>query len=210
MTDGEVGHMREEAVMPDFADLELVERPAPAAAPSEYVPFRGGSGGVPDMANFGTGYHTYVTGLTHKESGLPATDDADVHTDLVSRLNSKITDAAPDIIEVEATWLDDADIAVVSYGVVSRSAAYAVRLARDRGLKVGSLRLITLWPFPDAQVLEVASNVKGIIVPEMNLGQLVHPVREATSGQCEVRILPRVGGVLHAPDEILAAIEAFS
>ncbi len=159
------------------------------------------------MGVFGLGYRTYVTGLTHTEKGLPATASAEEHTKLVSRLCEKIRQAADSLVRLEERHLDDAEYAVVSYGITSRVALNAVRQLRRRKKKVGYLRLIGLWPFPEERLFGLGKQVKGILVPEMNLGQVYHPVREAVGGKCRVAPLPKIGGAIHTPAEIVEGVE---
>jgi 2-oxoglutarate ferredoxin oxidoreductase subunit alpha len=208
LTDGEVGHMRERMVIPEFGDVEHVERERPSGPRESYMPFGGGAAAVPPMGVFGLGYRTYVTGLTHTEKGLPATSSAAEHTKLVNRLCQKIRQASDSLVRVEERHLKDAEFAVVSYGIASRVASNAVRLLRKKKKKVGYLRLVGLWPFPEERLLELGKQVKGILVPEMNLGQMVHPIGEAVRGKCEVAPLPKIGGEIHTPAEIVEAVEA--
>ena len=207
MTDGEVGHMREGITVPDYGDYEIARRDEPTRKPGDYVPFLPEAGKIPRLADFGTGYHTYFTGLTHKPSGLPSTDDAAVHTQLVTRLCEKITDDTERLTRVEELCLDGADTVVVSYGITSRAAAYAVKLLRAEGKKVGYLRLITIWPFPEKVVRQIGESARRVLVPEMNLGQIYYKVREAVGGNAEVRKLPRIGGVMHSPEDIVTALK---
>jgi 2-oxoglutarate ferredoxin oxidoreductase subunit alpha len=207
LTDGEVGHMREKIVIPAFDDIRAVDRETPKVPREEYVPFAGGESAVPPMAAFGQGYRTYVTGLTHTEKGLPATGSAEEHTKLVTRLCEKIRKNSADLEWVEERFMEEAEYAVVSYGVASRVALNAVRQLRDAKKKVGYVRLVGLWPFPEERIFELARQVKGILVPEMNLGQILHPVREAAEGNCRVDLLPKVGGEIHTPAEIMEAVE---
>ncbi len=207
MTDGEVGHMREGITIPEYGEYEVDEREKPEKPPEDYVPFLPETGHIPRIANFGLGYRTYFTGLTHKPSGLPSTDDAEIHTQLVTRLCSKISDDADKLTRVEELYLDDADTVVVSYGITSRAALNAVKMLRSRGKKVGYLRLITLWPFPEKVVRRLGKSVKKILVPEMNLGQMFHKVREAAGPGAEVTKLPKIGGIMHSPGDIVKALE---
>jgi 2-oxoglutarate ferredoxin oxidoreductase subunit alpha len=158
---------------------------------------------VPDFPTFGTGYRTYVTGLTHNEKGFPATDKQKDHEKLIKRITSKISDDIEKLTMVEKTNLEDANIAFVTYGASARPAETAMELGRQKGIKVGLLRLKMVWPFPEKVIHKLAKDVDTIIVPEMNLGQIVHPVREAACGQCEVISAPKVGGEIHLPDELL-------
>jgi 2-oxoglutarate ferredoxin oxidoreductase subunit alpha len=203
MTDADVGHMREKIVIPD--DVEIIDRTPVTIKEEEYVPFRTGythkGSLVPEFAPFGSGYRTYVTGLTHNEKGLPVTDDPEVHTRLVTRKVEKITRAREEITMYEEKYMDDCDIAVVSYGITARSASTAVEMARKEGIKAGFFRMISIWPFPRSQMKTLGETVKKIFVPEMNLGQMVHPIREYSCA--ETVLLPKIGGEVHKPQEIL-------
>jgi 2-oxoglutarate ferredoxin oxidoreductase subunit alpha len=170
------------------------------------VPFAATNGKVPEMPEFGTGYHTYVTGLTHDERGLPATDNADAHSKLVRRLCEKISDATERLTRVEGDLEDGARVGLISYGISARSAAGAVRLARERGIRLSHLRLVTVFPFPERAVQEFARDLDRVIVPELNLGQICHSVREALAGAARVERVSRIGGEMIHPDEILHAV----
>jgi 2-oxoglutarate ferredoxin oxidoreductase subunit alpha len=207
MTDGEVGHMREGIVIPEFGEYGIHEREEPLRPSDDYVPFLAESGKIPRIANFGRGYHTYFTGLTHKPSGLPSTDDAEIHTRLVTRLCQKISDDTDKLTRVEKLYLDDAETVVVSYGITSRAALHAVKALRSEGKKVGYLRLITLWPFPEKVVREIGGRARKILVPEMNLGQLFYKVREAVGHNAEVLKSPKIGGIMHSPEDIMEALK---
>jgi 2-oxoglutarate/2-oxoacid ferredoxin oxidoreductase subunit alpha len=206
LTDGEVGHMREKIVLPKDEDIVIPPRTPPSTPPGEYVPFKAVEGKIPEMATFGTGYHTYVTGLTHRENGLPATDDAAEHTALIRRICEKITDAVDELTDVERDEEEGATVGIVSYGISARSAAGAVRLLRGQGQKVSHLRLRTVYPFPEDVLKDFAEPLDRIVVPEMNLGQVCHNVREALDGAARVEKVSKIGGEIITPDEIVRAV----
>ncbi len=207
MTDAEVGHLRERIVIPD--KVKIINRTPVTIGKEEYMPFRTGfthkGRMVPEFAPFGSGYPTDVTGLTHNEQGLPVTDDAELHTRLVTRLVEKITKDREVLTLCEKQYTDDCDIAVVSYGITSRSALTAVEMAREKGIKAGYFRMISVWPFPIQEMKKLGETVKKIYVPEMNLGQMVHPVREYSCAECI--LIPKIGGEVHQPAEILRALK---
>ena len=210
MTDGEMGHLRERIIVPDEKDLKLIERVPATIDKKKYIPFTNSQtrkSKVPDFPTFGTGYHTYVTGLTHNEKGFPATDKQPDHERLVTRITTKITDDRDKLVMVERLNLDDADIVFVTYGATARPAESAMEMGRKNGTKVGLLRLKLVWPFPDKLITKLAKNVDKIIVPEMNLGQIVHPVREYAGGHCEVVSAPKIGGEMHLPMELYKYLE---
>jgi 2-oxoglutarate ferredoxin oxidoreductase subunit alpha len=203
MTDEIVGHLMERLAIPKPEEIHLVDRKKPAVSPSDYLPFQAGEDLVPEMATFGEGYRFYASGLTHDETGHPRTDSAEHHAKLVQRLCDKIRNNAEKITRVERVFMDDADICIVAYGSVARSALAAAVEGRQRGIKIGLLRLVTIWPFPDDIVEQVAEQVDKIVVPEMNYGQLVREV-ERNAGRRKVQSLPKLGDALHTPQEILA------
>jgi 2-oxoglutarate ferredoxin oxidoreductase subunit alpha len=203
MTDEIIGHLMERLAIPEPEKIRLGDRKRPSGPPSEYLPFQAGEDLVPEMATFGEGYRFYATGLTHDETGHPRTDSTEHHAALVQRICDKIRKNVKDITEVERVFLDDADVCIVAYGSVARSALAAVVEGRERGIKIGLLRLVTIWPFPDDAVEQAASQADKILVPEMNYGQLVREV-ERSAGRGKVTSLPKLGDALHTPEEILA------
>jgi len=205
LADETVGHMRERLVIPDEKDLKLVYRKTPTVDPSEYLPFKADDDLVPPMALFGSKYQFYATGLTHDERGYPS-DKEDIQIELVTRLNDKIVKNADKIIDLERFMLDDAKIAVISYGTPSRSAKRAIRDAREQGIKVGMLRLKTVWPFPEEQVTQLATEVEHIIVAEQNLGQVYYMVKAAAS-PTPVHLMTKPAGMPQLPNEILDKIK---
>jgi len=202
MTDEIVGHLMERLAIPSPDRIPVVHRKQPTTAPPDYLPFRSGKDLVPEMATFGAGYRFYATGLTHDETGHPQTDSPEEHTKLVQRLCDKIRKNTDKITKVERVFLDDADVCIIAYGSVARSALSAVVEGREKGIRIGLLRLVTLWPFPDEVVEQVGEEVKRILVPEMNYGQLVREV-ERCAGRHKVTFLPKLGDALHTPHEIL-------
>ena len=170
MADEIVGHMREKITVPE--KVEIIPRTMPEKTDDTYLPYNAKSAQTTPMPSFGEGFNIHVTGLTHDERGYPNTDDADVHTQLVTRLCDKILKNRNEISQIESEYMEDADTVVLSYGIPSRSALTAVKQARERDLKVGYIKLGVVWPFPEEQLLKLTQNAKRIIVPELNLGQV--------------------------------------
>jgi 2-oxoglutarate ferredoxin oxidoreductase subunit alpha len=207
MTDAEVGHMTEKVVIPSPEEVELVERRKPTAPIAEYLPYRVEPGElVPPMAVAGEGYRIHVTGLTHDERGYPVTADDSAQWPLVQRLIDKIEKNKADIIMLEEDHLDDAEVAIVSYGIAARTAVWPMQMAREEGIRVGMLRLVTVWPFADEQIRDLAGRVEGIVVPEINMGQIVREVERCAAGQTQVVSVPHPGGDIHDPQAVLEAI----
>ena len=210
MSDGEMGHLRERIVIPDEKKLELNTRVPATIDKKKFIPFSESQtrkSKVPDFPTFGTGYRTYVTGLTHNEKGFPATDKQKDHEILVKRLTSKISDDADKLVMIEEQDLDDANIVFVTYGASARPAETAKDIERKNKKKVGLLRLKMVWPFPEKVITKLAKQVDTIIVPEMNLGQIYHPVREAACAHCDVISAPKIGGEMHLPNELVKVVE---
>lgn len=209
LADEVIAHMREIVELPDPADLVICERRRPEVPPEQYKPYAAGEGEVPAMAAFGDGYLFHVTGLYHGDDGFP-TNDPKVAAKLIRRIHDKLDRAAARLELIQETLLDDAEVAVVAYGSSARAAESAVKEARARGIKAGLLTIRCIWPFPAAAISRLAERVSAILVPEMNLGQLVGEVERAAAGRAPVKLLSKVGGELFGPDEIRNAIEEVS
>lgn len=206
LVDEIIAHMRERVDIPDKKEITVWDRPRPTVPPEQYLPFGETPTGVPPMANFGEGYRYHVTGLYHDPRGLPK-DSPDVVDGVMRRLMRKIELGAADILKHEAVLLEDANLGIIAYGSSARSAKAAIRLARARGIRVGLLRPLTIWPFFERPVADLAKQVRHIIVPEMNLGQLVLEVERVVAGRCPIHRVNRVTGEPIPPEEILAKIE---
>ena len=209
LTDEIVGHLRENVTLPAPEEIEIYPRRLPKKTRAEgYQPYAVGEDLVPDVARFGDGYHIHVTGLLHDETGFPSGSPA-VTEQLIRRLHEKISRVGEEIIHTEEAFMEDAEYAVVSYGGTARTAYEAVRTARADGMKVGFLRLQTIWPFADAAVARLAARVKAILVAELNYGQLVGEVMRAAHGT-HVRPCLKYNMLDFTPQEITAAIRQMS
>ncbi|MBU0928847.1 MAG: 2-oxoacid:acceptor oxidoreductase subunit alpha [Spirochaetes bacterium] len=205
LTDEVIGHMREKVVLPDQRQIVVSNRAAPST-PAGYLPYKADQdGGVPLMAPFGAGYRWHVTGLSHDETGFP-TNKGEVAGNLITRLMRKVEKAEPIIRDYATEATDDCDVLVVAFGSSAMSATSAVRQARAKGVKAGLFRPKTIWPFPEEPLKEIASRAKRVIVPEMNLGQLVLEIERLVAGKAPVERLGKVNCELFRPEEILAAI----
>ncbi len=205
MADAVVGHMSEKVVIPPAGKIALYPRRKPTVPKDKYLPYKADADLVPPMANAGDGYRFHVTGLTHDERGYPQ-DNAEAQDKLVRRLIGKIEQNKDDIITLEEDGIDNADVVVCSYGISARISRYAVEKARAEGIKVGMLRLVTVWPFPDKQINEIARNIKAFVVPEINAGQIALEVERCAHGRAETVLVPHMGGGVHRPEVILDAI----
>ncbi|MEP0775063.1 MAG: 2-oxoacid:acceptor oxidoreductase subunit alpha [Acidobacteriota bacterium] len=205
MMDEVVGHMTERVQIPPAEEIEVVERRWSSRPPGQYRPYETGEDLVPDMVKAGDGYRIHITGLTHDERGYPAMNPT-AHGALVRRIHDKIRRHADALVDIREDGVEGAEVVVVSFGITSRVAAAAVEAARQQGLKVGHMRLIITWPFPARRIAEVARQVKGIVVPELNMGQMVLEVERAAAGRVPVHSVPHAGGTVHEPEVILEKI----
>ena len=204
LADEVIGHMTERVTIPDAEAIERVARRKPGpAADNGFLPYLAGEDLVPPMPDIGAGYRVHVTGLTHDERGYP-TDEPERHERLVRRLNEKVTRQAEDLIDCEGLMLDDASVVVIAYGCVTRSARQAVKEARARGLRVGLLRPITIWPFPGDLIKRLSEHVDRFVVAELNLGQIAGETERYTARP--VTRVDHAGGRLLTPQDILAGI----
>lgn len=203
MADQIVAHMTDRLVIPPPEKIEMIQRKKPIKKDPSFLPFDF-SQDFPPMAIAGDGYHVNVDSLTHDERGYPSTNH-DVSERMLEHIVGKIRNNTNQIIETEHYLTDDADTIVVAYGSTSRSALRAVKEARRAGMKVGLLRLITPWPFPAKEIERLGSRAKAIVVPEINNGQMEHPVREYAT--CPVIGVHHAAGTLVPPDKIYSALE---
>lgn len=201
-----VGHMRERIEIPDQGVLPVVARTKPTCTPQEYLPYDDRGGDIPAMANFFEGYRYHVTGLNHGPDGFPVNASPRIHTDEL-RLMRKVEANRKDIVRYEEYRTEDAEVAVFAYGVSGRSGKTAVDAARAEGVKAGLFRPLTIWPFPEEQVEELASRVRRIIVPELSLGQIILEVERCAKGKCPVEGIFRVDGDPINPTQILTKLK---
>lgn len=206
MSDECVGHMTEKVVIPSADEIEIEPRRLYTGPPAEYMPYKPDEDLVPKMAKAGDGFNLYISGSVHNEKGYPVTED-EYKSFYVRRLVDKILRNKDRIIELREEATDDADVVVVSYGISSRVAIKGIEIARERGIKVGNLRLVTVWPFPDEKITELAKKTKAFVVPEINYGQIVFEVARCSHGQANVVLVPHGGAGVHVPDDIADAIE---
>jgi len=207
MTDADVGHLTERVVIPPAERIETWERKRPTVTPEEFMTCLPDEDLIPPMPNAGEGYRVFVESLTHDEKGYPVID-AETQNKLVKRLIDKIRVHAEEIIEYEERDLEGAEVAVVSYGISARISMRAIELAREEGIRVGMLRLITAWPFPQEAIRRLATRVRGFVVPELNFGQMCYEVERCACGQAPVVLVPHGGGEVHNPRDILEAIRS--
>ena len=212
MTDAEVGHMTEKVVIPPPEEVEIFNRHQIYKGDVEPDHFRiyrdspdGDPGYVSPMVKAGEGYRIHVTGLTHDERGYPAMN-AEANEWNVSRLMEKITANLDDIIQLETDKLRNAEVVVVSYGISARTSLWPIEQARKEGIKVGYLRLITVWPFPEDTISKLAAKVNAFVVPEINMGQITREVERCAAGKAQVFGVHKPGGDILDPGDVLDTI----
>lgn len=206
MMDECVGHMMERVVIPAADKIEVTPRRYTKLPPGEYLPFKPAEDLVPDIFKAGDGYRLHITGLTHDFRGYPAMNP-EVQEQLVHRLVNKIRLNAPKIWRYEETGVEDADVVIVTYGITSRVAVEAIDIARKKGIKVGMLRLIVVWPFPEQRIFELAGRGKAMVVAEMNYGQVFYEVDRSVRGKAPVVLAGHGGGTVHNIEDIVKKIE---
>jgi len=199
-------HMRERVQFAEPGEMEVINREAPSVAVEDYKPYDASKGLIPPLAAFGSGYRYHVTGLNKAEDGFPTTKAELVDAEERRQIDKVMLNLA-DILKNEEYLLEDAEIVLFAYGSTSRSARYAVNELRKEGVKAGMFRPLTMWPFPDARVAELAVQAKAIICPEMNLGQMVREVERVAKGNCEVAHIGRVDGEPINPGQIIDKVK---
>lgn len=207
MSDEIIGHMREKITIPE--EVDITYRKMPEESPEKYLPYKAPSDGTSAMPAFGDGYKVHITGLTHDERGYPDASNPQTHSKLVNRLCNKIRKHTDDIARIKEEFTEDADVIILSYGAPARSALTAVKNAREQNIKAGYVKLETVWPFPEKLIKDAATNAQKVIVVEMNLGQIYYEVERILPDK-EVELLPKIGGEIHLPTEILDKIQDIS
>ena len=206
MTDEVIGHMSEKVVIPEAAAIRPLSRPRPKGRKDQFLLYKPDKNGVAPMPAAGEGYNVHVTGLTHDEKGYPVMT-VEAQQQMMDRLTNKILNNQDDIILTESHGLEDAKIVLVSYGISARTSLAAMAQARARGLKVGLLRLITVWPFCEDKIRELATRVKGFVTVELNLGQVHLEVERCAGGRVPCHLVGHAGGTVISPDQVTAKIE---
>jgi len=205
LMDETIGHMREKLTYKDPSEIEIINRKKPTCKPEDYLAYKPDEDMIPPMATFGDGYRYHVTGLTHDITGFP-TNNNKISGELITRLVDKVEKNVDDMSYFEEYEMEDAEIVIVAFGGVSRTAKSAIDVMRKSGQKVGMFRPITIWPMLEKQISKVANQAKEIYVAEMNLGQYFYEVDRIAGKKCPVKKINKVTGELITPDEIINAV----
>lgn len=206
LSDEIVGHMRENIDTTKIKLDKIVSRKVPKEKPDDLIAYKADKSEVPAMPMFGDGYRWHITGLTSNEYGFPTNKTEEINKK-ANRIISKIQNNRKKIIEFREDYTDDADILIISYGSVSRSALRAVNLLREKGIKVGHFRPLTLWPFPSEQIEKLSKKASYIVVPELNAGQIVEEVERFSDRNCKVIGKSLINGELFKPNDIISFVK---
>jgi len=202
LSDEVVAHTRESVCLPAIENIEVVDRIKPSVPPEWYIPYEDNSRGVPAMATFGDGYRHHVTGLVHDQRGFPTQRPEEIDT-FLRRLHRKITNGFYEIQMTRSLMMEDAEVAIIAYGAVSRSAKRAAVLARKEGIRAGVIQLITLFPFPRKSVVSLTHDCKTVLVPELNMGQISREVSRVLPSSLKIVKHNRIDGQLITPEELV-------
>lgn len=205
MLDECVGHMTEKVVIPKAEDIDIIPRKLTSKKPGEYLPYKMTGAEIPEFARAGDGYRFHTTGLTHDERGYPVMS-AECQEWNVRHLIDKIRLNVEKIAMFDEEETDGADVVLITYGITARVARMAIDIARKKGIKVGVIRLIVVWPFPEFKIIELAPKIKAFVVPEINYGQISLEVERCSAGKTKTIQVPHGGGGVHNPDDIVNAI----
>ncbi len=206
MSETTIALMRERIEIPGQDKIRVFNRKYTELSPENYLPYKADRTGVPEFAPLGKGYGTIYSLNPHDERG--SIDwDPDVFEKLYSRITGKITENRDRICRTKAYHLEDAEFAIITYGSEVRPSLDAVEMARNSGIKVGLLKLETVWPVPEKDIRSVAENVKKIMVVEMNIGKYAGEIERLSTGQSQVVRITKNRGIVHAPEEIYKAIK---
>lgn len=205
LLDEVLGHMREAVCLPDLSNRRIINRIKPTVPPEWYKHYEQNQKYLSPVASYGEGYRFHVTGLSHDDQGFPTNKATEIGV-MMQRLKRKVTYNIRDLVQIESFEMDDASIAIFAAGIVARSAKQAVSMARKEGIKVGLLRPLTIWPFPDDAVRRMLKDVKTVIVPELNEGQLIHEIERLAFEKGKIHKIQKTNGELITPANILNLI----
>ena len=208
LMDEVLGHMREAVTLPDLSTVRVINRIKPNVPPQWYKHYDENQKYLSPIASYGDGYRFHVTGLTHDDHGFP-TNKPNEAAKMMERLDKKIKHNIRDLVQIETVDMEDAKVAVFAAGIMGRASKEAVKMARAEGMQVGLLRPLTIWPFPDDAVKKMLKDVKAVVVPELNQGQLFHELERLVRGRDDGRLvrINRNDGTVITPAEILKKIK---
>ncbi len=205
LADEIIAHLWEKIILPEKGELKIIDRKRPKSDDRKFGTFLPDDDLIPPMPKLGEGFSVLVEGQLHDEYGYGIGSNPAKSAQLVNRIVHKIRNNIDEISNYETFFMDDnPDYVLVSYGSVSRSAMDAVIELRNSGFKIGYLRMISLWPFPESKLLKELQGVKKIYFPEMNVGKYADYFRVLG---IPVVSIPKIGGIMHKPSEIVEIIK---
>lgn len=214
LSDEVLAHMREAVTLPDIKEVKMVNRIKPNVPPEWYRHYENNPKYRSPLASYGEGYRFHVTGLAHDPYGFPTSRPDEVSV-MMNRLRNKVRHHINDLVQIESFMMEDATTAIFAAGITARAAKSAVRQLRKSGKRVGLLRPLTIWPFPDDAIRQHLINKKTIIVPEMNQGQLSLEIKRvmgsvwnyASLKTRKIIEIRKCNGELITPGEIISAVK---
>ena len=202
LMDEVIGHLRENMEVPEPGELEVIDRKRPDCPPEEYRAYAMTEDLVPPMADFGKGYRYNITGLFHDETGFP-TNNTEVAGKQLDRIMKKVENNFDEINIYEEYMLEDAQYAFITFGGMARSVKEAIRTLRKEGIRIGAFIPKTVWPFPEKQINKLVSDMDGVFVAEMNLGQMILEVQRASQERNKIHAINKANGEVITPEEII-------
>ena len=206
MSETTIALMRERVEIPEKESIEIYKRMYTSLTSEEYLPFKAKNNSPPEFAPMGKGYHTLYTLNYHNEDGT-IDWDAQGYKKLYQRITGKIRENKDKICKTESYFLDDADAVIIAYGSEVRPALDAIEMARNDGIKIGMLKLITVWPIHENLIKEIAKNVGRILVVEMNIGKYAKEIERLCLPFCPVNSITKNEGIIHTKEEIYKVIK---
>jgi len=205
MTDEVIAHMREGVDIEETVEIIDREKPEPG---KPYFPFNYTDGAeIVPLAAFGSGFRFHITGLAHDKTGFPSNKPA-VNDEMIRHIFNKVEKRKDEIAQSVEYFTQDAEVLLVACGCVARTSHYVVKQMRAQGIKVGLLVPKTIWPFPEKALKALSSKVKKIIVPELNMGQLIHEIERIVKNDCELILFENVTGEIFKTEEIYDKVMA--
>jgi len=206
MSETTIALMRERIEIPEKENIEIYKRKYTLLTPEEYLPFKAKSNSSPEFAPMGKGHHTLYTLNYHNEDGTIDWNNKG-YKKLYQRITGKISENKDKICRTESYFLDDANAVIIAYGSEVRPALDAIEMARNDGIKIGMLKLITVWPIHENLIKEIAKNVGRVLVVEMNIGKYVKEVERLCLPFCPVNSITKNEGIIHTKEEIYKVIK---